>query len=310
MKPVVLIVSLVAGLAVLGILPVAFGQDSRNPLQALWDSIYDLQKRSDSLQDQIDELKQSGSTGESAEPSSEVSVELEIQGSELDEVAEIRAIVSNDGPDRAAGVRLTIFYKMPLFDIYYLEGGDCADLGRGIIECSLGTIAAQEQSTVTIGAAAREGDHKTTWTADVSSTTTDRIPTNNHKSIEFVTVRPDVESEVAGDLDDDPSQTDTGESDAPAGNSTNENEEQPQSETDGNQTSTTAEDDDENAEAGQDGDPADASNNAESQESTADQPGSDTDGEDQDAESADTQDAEPQEGSESSGNQTGAEGTQ
>jgi hypothetical protein len=82
------------------------------------------------------------------------------------------------GPERAAGVRLTMFYKMSAIHVENISGEGCRDLSRGIIQCDLGTIEASGQSSVLVEAR-QIGEQSSTLTVDLSSTTTDGDSTNN-----------------------------------------------------------------------------------------------------------------------------------
>src|SRR5687767_827565 len=140
-------------------LPSAMGDDS-NPLGALWDAIFDLQSRDDDLQAQIDELRaerdallvQTGSEPVFVgDPYAGIEVEATEDGRTL-----IHITAGNSGPDRAAGVKLTAFYLMPLFEINSIDGDMCEDKSRGIIECAIGTLEEDQESVITVDATARE----------------------------------------------------------------------------------------------------------------------------------------------------------
>lgn len=180
-----LIVILLIGGAAVALLPYAFAEDSKNPIAAIWDAIYDLQNRDQNLQAQIDDLRTTKGAGIEADgPKSDASVAVEVLGGESEGQVLIHITVANSGPDRAAGVRLMVFYKMPLFHINSISGEACSDLGRGIIQCDLGTIESGEELAVTLDADALS-EQETSLTADVSSTTEDLDTSNNRSVIEF-----------------------------------------------------------------------------------------------------------------------------
>jgi hypothetical protein len=180
-----IIIVILAG-AGLALNPYAFGQESKSAVQTIWDAIYDLQNKDQKLQAQIDDLKTESGPRQQIEAPSEVSAEIEIENNPSSEEMEIKVDVNNDGPERAAGVKLTIFYKMPLFDIDSIPE-QCRNLERGIVQCDLGTIEAGDRLQVLISLKPKELGVQTTITADVSSTTEDRIPTNNHLVVDLVT---------------------------------------------------------------------------------------------------------------------------
>jgi hypothetical protein len=165
--------------ACIGLAPYAFGQKSPNPLGALWDAIYDLQRHDDGLQAQIDELK-ADREALSEKPSSLVAdpmVDVDVAVGTSGELG-ILLHVYNEGPDRAAGVKLTMFYKMTAMQLDNISGEGCRDLSRGIIQCDLGTIEAGSDSTVSIDARQIDAE-PSTLTVDLSSITMDADPSNN-----------------------------------------------------------------------------------------------------------------------------------
>lgn len=176
---------------ILSQLPSAMGATTANPLSAIWDAIFDLQNQNKDLQAQIDQLK--------AERENISTVQSDVQAYTSDAYTKIDAVTSNDGntqikiavgnngPDRAAGTKLTVFYLMPLFEINSITGSDCQDLSRGIITCTIGTLESRAVSNITINAIARESGKANTWTADLSATTDDSNPQNNHVSYSFET---------------------------------------------------------------------------------------------------------------------------
>ncbi len=172
----------------LSLLPYALGDDSKSPIQAVWDAIYDLQNRDDSLQTQIDDLRASREILPEVDALlSELSVEVEVENDGTFGETIFLMKVVNGGNDRAAGTKVTAFYKMPLFHINSIDYEDCRNLERGIIQCDLGTIAPGEERSITIDATATESGEHTSLTVDVSSTTEDAIPTNNHMVVDFET---------------------------------------------------------------------------------------------------------------------------
>jgi hypothetical protein len=184
-----IILALLAG-AILTQLPPALGDDSQNPFSALWAAIFDLQNRDEDLQAQIDELRaeRDGLLIESAQSSfvSDTYTNIEVEATEDGRtLAHITA--GNNGPDRAAGVKLTAFYLMPLYKINSINDDRCENQSRGIIECALGTLEAHQESVITIDTSARESGNENKWTADVSTTTDDVDYTNNHMTSAFAT---------------------------------------------------------------------------------------------------------------------------
>jgi hypothetical protein len=171
-------------------LPSAMG-DSEDPFSALWDAIFDLQSRDDDLQAQIDELRAERDallvqTGSDPAFVSDPYAGIEIETTEDDHTL-IHITAGNRGPDRAAGVKLTAFYLMPLFEINSIDGGMCEDRSRGIIECAIGTLEEGRESVITVDATARESGRANTWTVDISTTTDDADHANNHVTYDFET---------------------------------------------------------------------------------------------------------------------------
>jgi hypothetical protein len=171
-------------------LPSAMADDSDNPFSALWDAVFDLQSRDDDLQAQIDELRaeENAPAQTAGEPAfvSDLYAELDAETRE-DGRTLVHVTSGNSGQDRAAGVKLTVFYLMPLFEINSIEGDQCEDKSRGIIECVLGTLETEQESVITIEATARESGKANTWTVDISTTTDDADYSNNHISYDFET---------------------------------------------------------------------------------------------------------------------------
>jgi hypothetical protein len=234
-------------------LPSALADDSDNPFSSLWDAIFDLQSRDDDLQAQIDELKAErnallAQTGAEpvfvSDPYAEMEVETTEDGRTL-----IHVTVGNTGPDRAAGVKLTAFYLMPLFEINSIDGDQCEDKSRGIIECALGTLEADQESVITIDATARESGEANTWTVDISTTTDDADYTNNHVTYDFETGSgqpieiPEVEQPEEEQEEQEESVDDSGEIEAEperdnSGSNSTSSESEESQESSGNQTST------------------------------------------------------------------------
>lgn len=184
--------------------PYAFGQESKSPIQAVWDAIYDLQNQNQKLQAQIDDLRaESGAVQQDDGPMSELSASVELESTPASGQVAITVKVKNDGPERAAGAKLTLFYKMSLFQLDSIHPDDCRNLERGIIQCDLGTMESGDEVPILVSATAIEDGVPTTIIADVSSTTEDRVPANNHVVFDFVTARigADGENEQSEDLD-------------------------------------------------------------------------------------------------------------
>lgn len=190
-KPIafVMIAFLIGGAA--SQLPFAFADSSSNPLQALWDAIGALDNRQEDLQAQIDELRESIENDNVALaadlPSSEPSISLELENSEQPDTTTITVRASNSGPDSAVGVKLTVFYEMPLLDVESISEEQCEKLSRGIIECYIGTIEVNGQYPITIVSNAKVIGEESVIVADISSITKDIDPSNNHAELEFVT---------------------------------------------------------------------------------------------------------------------------
>jgi hypothetical protein len=173
-------------------LPFAFADSSANPLQSIWDAISALSNRQEDLQAQIDDLKASieSERVDSIQvegPLSEASIALELEGGEQPSETLMHLIASNAGPDNAVGVKVTLFYEMPLFDIQSMNGEQCEDQSRGIIQCFIGTIGPSEEYTITITADAKSLDEESSIVVDISSITTDADQSNNHAELQFVT---------------------------------------------------------------------------------------------------------------------------
>ena len=160
----------------------AFADDSStNPFRAIWDAISELQTRTDSLQAQIDDLKESRSTA-AAEPA--VAIEV---GSEQSGQTAIQVIARNAGPENADGVKLSTYYQTSLFSVNSIQGAECTDQARGIIECYLGTLDVGSEARITIDATPVALGQQATITSDISSITDDANPGNNHAEVVFIT---------------------------------------------------------------------------------------------------------------------------
>jgi hypothetical protein len=182
------LLALLAG-GIVSQLPAAMADDSANPFSALWDAIFDLQNRDDALQAQIDELRaeRSALLVQAGEPALASNLYASIDVEAEDGRTLVHVTAGNNGPDRAAGVKLTTFYLMPLFEINSIDGSLCEDKSRGIIECIVGTLEEGQEYAVTIDATARESGMANTWTVDVSTTTGDSDYSDNHVTYDFET---------------------------------------------------------------------------------------------------------------------------
>lgn len=168
----------------------AFADDSAtNPFRAIWDAIGELQVKTESLQAQIDDLKsQQGTTvaAQTVTKNSEVSLAIDVAGGD-DGQTLITLVVANAGPDSAVGVKLTTFYETSLLRVNFIDGAECSDGSRGIIECYLGTITEDSESRVVIDATPVVLEQRAIVTADISSITDDSDLSNNHAESVFVT---------------------------------------------------------------------------------------------------------------------------
>jgi hypothetical protein len=168
----------------------AFADDSStNPFRAIWEAISELQTKTDSLQAQIDDLKAQrvAAAPEQAEARvSEPSIAIEVGAGDAGQTA-IKVIARNAGPENAVGVKLSTYYQMTLFHVNSIQGAECTDQARGIIECYLGTIDAGSETTVTINASPSALGQQAIITTDISSITSDANPANNHAEAVFVT---------------------------------------------------------------------------------------------------------------------------
>ncbi len=191
-KPVafVLIAFLIGGAA--SQLPFAFADSSANPLQSIWDAINALSNKQEDLQAQIDELRTTIENDRNSSivtqvPQSETTIKIELEGGEQPSATIFHLIASNAGPNNAVGVKVTLFYEMPLFEVESVSGEQCEDMSRGIIQCFIGTIGPGEEYPIIIVANARALEEKSSIVADISSITTDTDVSNNHVNLPFVT---------------------------------------------------------------------------------------------------------------------------
>ena len=191
-------------------LPFAFGDSSStNPLQSLWDAIGALNNRQQDLQAQIDELRAeiqkdnelSAAASGVEVPQSEPSIKIELEGHDSandqaggsdarnTKIVMFHLTASNSGPDNAVGVKLTFFYKLGLFEIASItavQGEQCEESSRGIVQCYIGTIGPSAEHRITIMATADVPDQEAHVAADISSITQDTDPRNNHADFTFV----------------------------------------------------------------------------------------------------------------------------
>jgi hypothetical protein len=168
----------------------AFADDSAtNPFRAIWEAIGELQTRTDSLQAQIDELKTQGvavSSTEQVEVSaSDTSLAIDVWHDDFQTVIDV--VATNSGGDNAVGVKILTFYQMSVLDVTFIDGAQCTDQARGIIECYVGTIESGNEARVTIYATPAQLGEQAIITADASSITKDSNPANNHAELVFIT---------------------------------------------------------------------------------------------------------------------------
>ncbi|MGI0020950.1 MAG: hypothetical protein ACREAY_10825 [Nitrososphaera sp.] len=169
----------------------AFADDSStNPFRAIWDAISELQTRTDSLQAQIDDLKELRGAA-TAEPAvatriSEPAVAIEVGSGQAGRTT-IQVIARNAGPENAVGVKLSTYYQTSLFSVNSIQGAECTDQARGIIECYLGTLDVGSEARITIDATPTALGQQAMITSDISSITDDANPANNHAEAVFIT---------------------------------------------------------------------------------------------------------------------------
>lgn len=181
----------------------AFVDDSStNPFRAIWDAIGELQTKTDTLQAQIDDLKAQQGTAVAASPvatkTSDGSVHVEVSGGESGQTI-VTIFTRNSGPDSAVGAKLTVFYETSLLRVNFIEGADCSDGSRGIIECYLGTVEDGSDAIVTIDADPIILEQSSRIVAEFSSITRDANPADNHAELLFVTgIAPVAQPETSG----------------------------------------------------------------------------------------------------------------
>lgn len=168
----------------------AFADDSAtNPFRAIWEAIGELQTKTDSLQSQIDELKEQGvvvSSGEQIQVNTaDASLAVDVGSDDFQTVIDV--VATNSGEDSAVGVKILTYYQMSLLDVTFIDGAQCTDQARGIIECYVGTIESGGEEHITIYATPSQLDEQAIITADISSITKDADPTNNHAELVFIT---------------------------------------------------------------------------------------------------------------------------
>jgi hypothetical protein len=168
----------------------AFADDSAtNPFRAIWEAIGELQTRTDSLQAQIDDIKTNGVAASEEQPDakvSETSLVIDIGSGDLGQTV-IDIVATNTGPESAVGVKVLTYYQMSLLDVYFIDGAQCTDQARGIIECYIGTIESGGAAQITIDATPLQLGEQAIITSDVSSITEDSDPANNHAEAVFIT---------------------------------------------------------------------------------------------------------------------------
>jgi hypothetical protein len=174
----------------------AFADDSAtNPFRAVWDAIAELQVKTDSLQSQIDDLREqrgaspaAGADGTAAAAAARIAdPSIAIEAASGSQTL-VHVIGRNSGPENAVGVKLTLYYQTSLFTVDSIQGAaGCTDGSRGIIECYLGTIDAGSEARITIAATPFALGQQAIFSADISSITEDANPANNHAEAAFIT---------------------------------------------------------------------------------------------------------------------------
>ncbi|WP_415283010.1 hypothetical protein [Candidatus Nitrososphaera sp. FF02] len=168
----------------------AFADDSAtNPFRAIWEAIGELQTRTDSLQAQIDDIKTNGVAASEEQPAakvSETSLAIDIGSGDAGQTV-IDIVATNAGPESAVGVKVLTYYQMSLLDVYFIDGAQCTDQARGIIECYVGTIESGGAAQITIDATPLQLGEQAIITSDVSSITEDSDPANNYAEAVFIT---------------------------------------------------------------------------------------------------------------------------
>jgi hypothetical protein len=168
----------------------AFADDSStNPFRAIWDAISELQVKTDSLQAQIDDLRAErgiAQSGAVVTKVSEPSVALEVGNGPVGQTL-VTVVARNSGPENAVGVKISTYYQMSLFHVNFIEGAQCTDQSRGIIECYVGTIEAGSEARIVVDATPSQLGEQAIIVADISSITDDVNPANNHAEAMFIT---------------------------------------------------------------------------------------------------------------------------
>lgn len=175
----------------------AFADDSAaNPFRAIWDAIAELQVKTDSLQSQIDDLREqrgaspaAGADGTAALARiADPSIAIEASSGSQPGQTLVQVIGRNSGPENAVGVKLTLYYQTSLFTVNSIQGATgCTDGSRGIIECYLGTIDTGSEARIIVDATPFVLGQQAIFSADISSITEDANPANNHAEAAFIT---------------------------------------------------------------------------------------------------------------------------
>jgi hypothetical protein len=187
----------------------AFADDSTaNPLKAIWDKIAELQNKTDSLQAQIDDLReQRGAASRTTEPAAApasaagvadpfIAVEAGSGGQQGHTLVQV--IARNPGPGNAEGVKMTLYYQTSLFTVNSIQGAaGCTDGSRGIIECQLGSLDAGSEARVLVEETPFAPGQQAIFSADISSTTEDANQANNHAETAFFTTTLDAPAPVS-----------------------------------------------------------------------------------------------------------------
>lgn len=168
----------------------AFADDSStNPFRAIWDAISELQVKTDSLQAQIDDLRAErglAAVEAVATKVSEPSIALEVGNGQVGQTI-ITVVARNSGPENAVGVKISTYYQMSLFHVNFIEGAQCTDQSRGIIECYIGTIEAGSEARIAIDATPSQLGQQAIIVTDIASITDDANHANNHAEAVFIT---------------------------------------------------------------------------------------------------------------------------
>lgn len=174
----------------------AFADESpANPFRAIWEAISELQTKTDSLQRQIDDLREQQRMAgpdqqllsqQAPTKISESSIAVEVSGGQAGQTL-VSLALRNAGPENAVGVKVSTYYQPALLKVNFIEGAECSDQARGIIECYMGTLDAGSETRIVIDATPVELGQQAIITADISSITKDADPTNNHAESVFIT---------------------------------------------------------------------------------------------------------------------------